>query len=87
MRPVVIDGPNVAMAHGNDENFSVTGIEIVVSYFVEKGHKSVVVFIPKHYQTNQQDSSALEKLKKCGNLVFTPSRKVGNKRISSYDDR
>ena len=87
LRPIVIDGPNVAMAHGSDQIFSITGIEISVRYFIERGHKTVVAFIPQHYQTKSEDRSVLEKLKKCGNLVFTPSRMVGNRRISSYDDR
>jgi len=87
LRPIVIDGPNVAMAHGSDQIFSITGIEISVRYFIERGHKTVVAFIPQHYQTKSEDRCVLEKLKRSGNLVFTPSRMVGNRRISSYDDR
>ena len=89
MRPIVIDGPNVAWAHGNDQYFSATGIEIVVNWFVERGHESVVAFIPKHNydQANQQNRIVLDRLKESGNLVPTPSRMVGERRITSYDDR
>ena len=55
LRPIVIDGPNIAMAHGSDQIFSITGIEISVRYFIERGHKTVVAFIPQHYQTKSED--------------------------------
>ena len=38
LRPIVIDGSNVAMAHGNEKTFSCRGIEICVNYFRERGH-------------------------------------------------
>lgn len=39
LRAVVIDGSNVAMAHGNSECFSCRGIEICVDWFKQRGHK------------------------------------------------
>ena len=39
LRPIVIDGSNVAMSHGNSEKFSCRGIEICVDWFKERGHK------------------------------------------------
>ena len=41
-RPIVIDGSNVAMSHGNNKVFSVKGIEIVVRYFEGRGHQKIV---------------------------------------------
>ena len=38
LRPIVVDGSNVAMAHGNSETFSCRGIEICVEWFKNKGH-------------------------------------------------
>ena len=49
LRPIVIDGSNVAMAHGSSEIFSCRGIEICVEWFQNEGHK-VGCFI---FQTNK----------------------------------
>lgn len=47
LRPVVIDGSNVAMAHGNKDVFSCRGIKICVDWFKTRGHKEITVFVPK----------------------------------------
>uniref|UniRef100_A0A8C6WPI4 Zinc finger CCCH-type containing 12A n=1 Tax=Neogobius melanostomus TaxID=47308 RepID=A0A8C6WPI4_9GOBI len=47
LRPIVIDGSNVAMSHGNKEVFSCLGIKLAVNFFQERGHKSITVFVPK----------------------------------------
>ena len=39
LRPIVIDGSNVAMAHGGSKIFSCRGIEICVEWFKNEGHK------------------------------------------------
>uniref|UniRef100_A0A667Y745 Zinc finger CCCH-type containing 12B n=1 Tax=Myripristis murdjan TaxID=586833 RepID=A0A667Y745_9TELE len=46
LRPIVIDGSNVAMSHGNKETFSCRGIQLAVEWFREKGHKDITVFVP-----------------------------------------
>ncbi len=45
--PVVIDGSNVAMSHGNKDVFSCKGIRICVNWFVSRGHKDITVFVPR----------------------------------------
>jgi len=88
LRPIVIDGSNVAMSHGLGNLFSSRGIELVVKYFTARGHKKVVAFVPQFRNKHNMstDRELLEQLYKAGNLVYTPSREVDGARISSYDD-
>uniref|UniRef100_A0A3Q1HJ93 Zinc finger CCCH-type containing 12A n=1 Tax=Anabas testudineus TaxID=64144 RepID=A0A3Q1HJ93_ANATE len=46
LRPIVIDGSNVAMSHGNKEVFSCLGIQLAVNFFLDRGHTEVTVFVP-----------------------------------------
>lgn len=46
LKPVVIDGSNVAMSHGNKEVFSCRGIKLAVDWFLERAHKDITVFVP-----------------------------------------
>ena len=39
LRPIVIDGSNVAMSHGNKETFSCKGIKICIDWFKSRGHE------------------------------------------------
>ena len=41
LRPIVIDGSNVAMSHGNKETFSCKGIKICIDWFKSRGHEVV----------------------------------------------
>merc|ERR1719431_1678567 len=88
LRPIVIDGSNVAMSHGMDSVFSVKGIELVVNFYIARGHKKVVAFVPQFRSkyNMSSDRELLEQLYKSGTLVYTPSREVGCTRINSYDD-
>jgi len=85
LRPIVIDGCNVAHAHGKG-TFSLKGIELVLQYFVDRGHNTVVVFLPQH-TLNRKNYDLLTGLEKRGHVTFTPSTRVGDKLIKSYDDR
>ncbi|KYN44138.1 putative ribonuclease ZC3H12C [Trachymyrmex septentrionalis] len=93
LRPVVIDGSNVAMSHGNKEVFSCRGIKICVDWFRARGHKEITVFVPKWRKEASRpdnpvtDQEILGELEKDRLLVFTPSRLVGGKRMVCYDDR
>ncbi|XP_018592575.1 probable ribonuclease ZC3H12B isoform X1 [Scleropages formosus] len=93
LRPVVIDGSNVAMSHGNKEVFSCRGIQLAVDWFLEKGHNDITVFVPAWRKEQSRpdapitDQEILRKLEKEKILVFTPSRRVQGRRVVCYDDR
>lgn len=93
LRPIVIDGSNVAYCHGNKEAFSCLGIRLCVDWFKNRGHKEITVFVPKFRKENPRpdnpikDQEILFELEKERMLVYTPSRFVGGKRIVCYDDR
>lgn len=82
LRPVVIDGSNVAMSHGNKEIFSCRGIKICVDWFRARGHKEITVFVPKWRKEASRpdnpiaDQEILGELERDRLLVFTPSRLV-----------
>ncbi|XP_076179138.1 zinc finger CCCH-type containing protein regnase 1 [Ptiloglossa arizonensis] len=93
LRPVVIDGSNVAMSHGNKEVFSCRGIKICVDWFRARGHEEITVFVPKWRKEASKidnpiaDQEILGELERDRLLVFTPSRLIGGKRLVCYDDR
>lgn len=82
LRPIVIDGSNVAMSHGNKEVFSCRGIKICIDWFRARGHKEITVFVPKWRKEASRpdnpvaDQEILNELEKDRLLVFTPSRLV-----------
>lgn len=82
LRPVVIDGSNVAMSHGNKEVFSCRGIKICVDWFRARGHEEITVFVPKWRKEASKidnpiaDQEILGELERDRLLVFTPSRLV-----------
>ncbi|XP_058025879.1 probable ribonuclease ZC3H12D [Ahaetulla prasina] len=93
LRPIVIDGSNVAMSHGNKEVFSCLGIQLVVDWFKQRGHQYIKVFVPSwrkeqsRFDTPVTDLHILESLAKQAILIYTPSRKIKGKRMMCYDDR
>lgn len=93
LRPIVIDGSNVAISHGNKEVFSCLGIRLCVDWFRHRGHKDITVFVPKFRKESPRpdnpikDQEILFELEKERMLVYTPSRFVGGKRVVCYDDR
>lgn len=94
LRPIVIDGSNVAMSHGNKEVFSCRGIDLCVDWFKQRGHKDITVFVPKWRKESARpdnpikDQDILNELEKERILVYTPSRSLTNgKRMVCYDDR
>lgn len=93
LRPIVIDGSNVAMSHGNKEVFSCHGIQLAVDWFRQRGHKQITVFVPQWRKETSRpdaritDQDILNQLEKEKVLVFTPARRIGGKRVVCYDDR
>uniref|UniRef100_A0A8C7Z767 C3H1-type domain-containing protein n=1 Tax=Oryzias sinensis TaxID=183150 RepID=A0A8C7Z767_9TELE len=93
LRPVVVDGSNVAMSHGNKEVFSCQGIQLAVDWFFGRGHRDVTVFVPAWRKEQSRpdalitDQEILRRLEKEKILVFTPSRRVQGRRVVCYDDR
>ncbi|XP_028327332.1 endoribonuclease ZC3H12A isoform X2 [Gouania willdenowi] len=93
LRPIVIDGSNVAMSHGNKEVFSCSGIQLAVNFFLDRGHDNITVFVPTWRKEQPRadapvtDQHILTELEKQKIVVFTPSRRVGGKRVVCYDDR
>ncbi|XP_051692786.1 probable ribonuclease ZC3H12D isoform X2 [Oryctolagus cuniculus] len=93
LRPIVIDGSNVAMSHGNKEAFSCRGIQLAVDWFRDRGHTFIKVFVPSwrkepsRSDTPIREQHVLEQLERQAVLVYTPSRKVHGKRVVCYDDR
>lgn len=93
LRPIVIDGSNLAMGHGNKDTFSCRGIKLAVDWFRARGHREITVFVPKYRKESARldnpirDQGLLLELEQERLLVFTPSRFVNGKRKVCYDDR
>ena len=93
--PIVIDGSNVAMAHGKKAVFSCKGIQICVDWFKNHGHEpeTIRVFVPSWRKESSKpespitDQSILFDLEKEGVVVFTPSKTVNGRRYNCHDDR
>ncbi|KAI3358120.1 hypothetical protein L3Q82_003122 [Scortum barcoo] len=92
LRPVVIDGSNVAMSHGNKEVFSCLGIQLAVNFFLDRGHTEITVFVPSWRKEQPRpdvpitDQHILRDLEKRKILVFTPSKRYKGKRVVCNDD-
>ena len=91
--PIVIDGSNVAMAHGKKAVFSCKGIQICVDWFKNHGHEPIRVFVPSWRKESSKpdspitDQAILFDLEKEGVVVFTPSKTVNGRRYNCHDDR
>lgn len=91
LRPIAIDGSNVAYAHGQNVKYSCLGIKICIDFFLKRGHTAVKAFVPQFRRkkaADVTDQHILEELSRGKQyIVFTPSRDIGNRRIACYDDR
>ncbi|CAJ0575406.1 unnamed protein product, partial [Mesorhabditis spiculigera] len=93
LRPIVIDGSNIAMTHGRKEVFSCAGIRDCVNFFLNRGHQDVLVFIPQFRKEAARadcpitDQHVLTELDAKQHIVWTPSRRISGRRIVCHDDR
>ncbi|XP_060693684.1 NEDD4-binding protein 1 [Hemiscyllium ocellatum] len=90
LKHIIIDGSNVAMAHGMKKIFSCRGIAIAVECFWNRGHRNITVFVPQwrtKRDTKITEQHFLTELEDLGVLSFTPARTVCGVRIASHDDR
>lgn len=90
LKHIVIDGSNVAMAHGLNKFFSCRGIAIAVEYFWKLGNRNITVFVPQWRTSRHPDATEqhfLSQLRELGIVAFTPCRKNLGQRIASHDDR
>ncbi|XP_068595650.1 NEDD4-binding protein 1 [Brachionichthys hirsutus] len=90
LRHIIIDGSNVAMAHGLHRFFSCRGVALAVETFWKRGHREITVFVPQWRQKRDRlttEQHFLNQLEDLRLLSFTPSREVCGQRISSHDDR
>jgi len=76
LRPIVIDGSNVAFCHGKDKEFSPEGINIVINYFRDRGHADIVVYAPEFREREKHTSNPdlMKELKDNKYLFYTPDK-------------
>lgn len=90
LKHIVIDGSNVAIAHGLNKFFSCRGIALAVEYFWKLGNRNITVFVPQ-WRTRRNDDATeqhfLSQLQELGILALTPARKILGQRVASHDDR
>lgn len=82
LRPIVVDGNNVAFHHGNHQRFSALGLKIVYEYFLQRGHEEIVIFATRHRTTLPEEVEILEYLEGINVLQWVP----GKKNTKHYDD-
>jgi len=89
LRPIAIDGQNVAYSHGQGHSFSIRGIEIIIRWFEERGHTNIVAFLPEDRKKRHRstDQRLLFQLDNEGRICFTPSREVNGEWITPHDDQ
>jgi len=86
LRPIVIDGSDVAFITGKQEavQFSAKRIDICVKFFKNRGHTIIKAFLPEFRRS--EDPELLGKLEQDRNVIFTPRRWIGNRWVNSSDD-
>ncbi|KAH8350262.1 hypothetical protein KR067_010810, partial [Drosophila pandora] len=87
-RAIIIDGSNVAFAHGRSNIFSCEGIKICIDYFDKMGHNvKAVIPLFRRNATKSSNPDLLNQLHKEGKIVFTPCKNIPGQMSISYDDR
>ncbi|MEN2498042.1 MAG: hypothetical protein MHMPM18_002367 [Marteilia pararefringens] len=91
LRPIVVDGMNVAMQNGS-RRFSWRHLEIVVDFFLSRGHTDINVVLPKRCEGQVknciEDFRIMKRLRDAGALVWAPTREtIDGRNLNPYDDR
>ncbi|CAB1323276.1 unnamed protein product [Coregonus sp. 'balchen'] len=76
LRHIIIDGSNVAMAHGLHRFFSCRGIAIAVEAFWIRGHREITVFVPQWRQKRDRYTTALPTFPTATSSILTLSRSL-----------
>ncbi|CAL8088116.1 unnamed protein product [Calicophoron daubneyi] len=85
LRSVVIDGSNVAFAHGKQKVFSPEGIRLAVEFFIKRGHTNVVAIVPRYRRG--LGGALFDRLEREGYLGYSCSRTLDNQLQVADDDR
>ncbi|CAH8493089.1 unnamed protein product [Dicrocoelium dendriticum] len=85
LRSVVIDGSNVAFAHGNQKKFSPQGIRLALEFFFKRGHTNVVAVVPRFRRG--VGGGLFDRLERGGYLCYSSSRFMQHERQVADDDR
>ncbi|KAL3317428.1 NEDD4 binding protein 1 [Cichlidogyrus casuarinus] len=85
LRPIYIDAPDVALHHGNMKELSFRGIELAINFFVNRGHREVIAFLPR--TLHHMEYIRFCQLERMGHLRFTPAHVKNGKEIASMIDR
>ncbi|XP_064181310.1 probable ribonuclease ZC3H12C [Anguilla rostrata] len=90
LRPIILDGSNLALSHGNKEVFSCRGILLAVDWFLERGHKDITAFVPawrKHLSRPDapiKGQDILRRLEQEKIVAFTPSWRRGRRSVCHH---
>ncbi|XP_065180196.1 probable ribonuclease ZC3H12B [Sycon ciliatum] len=93
LRPIIIDGSNVAMNYSDGKYFACNALKICVRYFQKLGHEEIFCLVPEWRKEKSrpegkiEDQHVLDDLYAEGILKYTTSRRLKGKRIVPYDDR
>ncbi|OON18992.1 hypothetical protein X801_05146 [Opisthorchis viverrini] len=85
LRSVVIDGSNVAFAHGKQQKFSPEGIWLALNFFIKRGHTNVVAVVPRFRRG--MGGKLFDKLERAGYLCYSSSRFVNDDHQIADDDK
>ncbi|CAF0799319.1 unnamed protein product [Brachionus calyciflorus] len=93
LRPIIVDGSDVALSgHPNKQIFSLIRVQKVVEYF-EKRHHQIYVIIPQWRKeqilsssNTHNDQLILGEMEQKNLIHYSPSKRVGGKRMYCDDD-
>ncbi|VDD74715.1 unnamed protein product [Mesocestoides corti] len=76
LRPIVIDGANVAHGESSNSNFNVHNLRCVITYFKQRGHEEISIFLPSTAQPKCTACFSAKEISR--HFTFTPCRRLEN---------